>query len=88
MESQYYIYILTNKRNGTLYVGVTINLIKRIWEHKNKIVEGFSKKYDLHQLVYFEVTDGKESALQREKQLKRYHRKWKLDLIEEMNPNG
>lgn len=65
---------------------MTFDLIKRIWEHKNDIVEGFSKKYQLHNLVYYEVAENKESALGREKQLKKYHRKWKLNLIEKMNP--
>ena len=83
---QYSLYILTNKKNGTLYIGVTSNLKKRIWEHKNKIVEGFTKTYSLHKLVYFETTENIYSALTREKQLKKWNRIWKIRLIEEKNP--
>ncbi|MBA7516627.1 hypothetical protein ES705_08675 [subsurface metagenome] len=85
-ENQYYIYILANKRNGTLYIGVTSNLVKRIYEHKNNIIEGFSKKYNIHKLVYYEITDDIESAIRREKQLKKWNRKWKINLIEKNNP--
>ena len=85
-ENQYYIYILANKRNGTLYIGVTSNLVKRIYEHKNNIIEGFSKKYNIHKLVYYEITDDIESAIRREKQLKKWNRKWKMNLIEKNNP--
>ena len=82
-----YVYILTNKENGTLYVGVTSDLIKRIWQHKNKFVEGFSKKYDLNKLVYYEVFNDIENAITREKQLKNWHRQWKINLINQQNPN-
>ncbi len=82
----YSIYILTNKRNGTLYIGVTSNLKKRIYEHKNEILEGFTKKYKTHNLVYFECTENKQSAFIREKQLKKWNRAWKIRLIEEKNP--
>ena len=82
----YCIYILASKQNGTLYVGVTSNLKKRIWEHKEKIVEGFTKKYNISKLVYFEQTENVLSALIREKQLKKWKRKWKIDLIEKENP--
>ena len=82
----YYVYILASKRNGTLYIGVTSNLPKRVWEHKNKLVEGFTKKYKVHKLVYFEQTENVQSALLREKQLKKWKREWKLTLIEEKNP--
>ena len=82
-----YVYILTNKENGTLYVGVTSDLIKRIWQHKNKFVEGFSKKYDLSKLVYYEIFNDIENAIIREKQLKNWHRQWKLNLINQQNPN-
>jgi putative endonuclease len=81
-----YIYIMTNKRNGTLYVGVTSNLLKRIFEHREKIVEGFSKKYNLDKLVYYEVAQSIDVAIQREKQIKNWTRKWKLNLIEKKNP--
>ncbi|MBI3140759.1 MAG: GIY-YIG nuclease family protein [Rhodocyclales bacterium] len=82
----YYVYILASGRNGTLYIGVTNDLIRRVWEHKNGAVEGFTKKYDIHHLVYFEQTEDVSSAIQREKQLKKWERKWKLDLIEKTNP--
>jgi putative endonuclease len=84
-DKRYYIYIITNKRNGTLYIGVTNNLIRRIYEHKNKLVDGFSKKYGLDKLVYFEVYDAIENAINREKYLKGKKRKYKIDLIESMN---
>jgi putative endonuclease len=83
---QYYVYILASKRNGTLYVGVTNNLIKRIWEHKNNLIDGFSKKYNIHSLVYFETTTDILIAISREKQMKRWNRKWKIKLIEANNP--
>lgn len=86
MEKLYYVYILTNYNNTTLYTGVTGNLTKRISEHKNKVVEGFSKKYNLTKLVYFETTNSIESAILREKQLKNWHRQWKINLIKENNP--
>lgn len=82
----YCVYILANKKNGTLYIGITSNLKKRIWEHKEKLVEGFTEKYNIDKLVYFEQTDNVYSALQREKQLKKWNRKWKIRLIEENNP--
>jgi len=86
IKNQYYIYILANKRNGTLYIGVTSNLVKRVYEHKNNIVDGFTKKYSIHKLVYYEITDDIESAIRREKQLKKWNRKWKINLIENSNP--
>jgi len=86
IKNQYYIYILANKRNGTLYIGVTSNLIKRLYEHKNNIIEGFTKKYNIHKLVYYETTNDIESAIRREKQLKKWNRKWKINLIENSNP--
>ncbi len=82
----YCVYILSSKKNGTLYVGVTNNLVKRVWEHKNKKVDGFTKKYEIHQLVYFEQHNNPESAIQREKQIKKWNRLWKIRLIEEKNP--
>ncbi len=81
-----YVYIITNEKNGTLYIGVTNNLVRRVYEHKNKLLDGFSSKYDLNRLVYFEVFDDEENAIKREKQLKRYNRNWKKDLIEKSNP--
>ena len=80
------IYILTNKINGTLYVGVTSDLVNRIWQHKNSLVDGFSKKYHIHLLVYYEQFDDMYSAISREKQIKKWKRAWKVRLIEEMNP--
>jgi len=80
------VYILASQRNGTLYVGVTSDLIKRIWEHKSNAVDGFTKKYHVHILVYYEYHDDMDSAIRREKQLKKWKRDWKLRLIEERNP--
>jgi len=84
---QYYIYILASKKNGTLYIGVTSDLVRRIYEHKNDLVEGFTQKYAVHDLVYFEVTESVESAITREKQLKKWNRAWKVNLIEKSNPD-
>ncbi|MEE4601033.1 MAG: GIY-YIG nuclease family protein [Desulfobacteraceae bacterium] len=86
MNKQPAVYILASKRNGTLYIGVTSNLVKRIWEHKNNMVEGFTKRYTVHRLVWYELHDSMESALTREKRLKNWKRKWKLELIETKNP--
>ena len=86
MYKQPAVYILASKRNGTLYIGVTSNLVKRIWEHKNDMVEGFTKRYNVHQLVWYELHDSMESAIIREKRLKSWKRKWKLELIEGKNP--
>ena len=87
MNKYYYVYILTNKINGTLYIGVTSDLIKRIWEHKNKFVDGFTKKYEVDKLVYFEQYRDPINAIKREKRLKKYNRKWKMELIEKENPD-
>ena len=81
------VYIIASQRNGTLYTGVTSDLIKRIWEHKNKLVEGFTKKYRVYRLIYFELHPDMDSAITREKQIKKWNRKWKLRLIEEHNPD-
>ncbi|MDH4330519.1 MAG: GIY-YIG nuclease family protein [Candidatus Moranbacteria bacterium] len=81
----YCVYILTNRKNGTLYIGVTGNLQKRIWEHKNKSVKGFTSKYCCDKLVYFEQTENVISALNREKQIKKWKRAWKVSLVEEDN---
>lgn len=85
--NSYYVYILASGRNGTLYIGVTSDLIKRVWEHKNKVADGFTKRYGIDQLMYFEETSDVESAIAREKQLKNWTRKWKLELIEKSNSN-
>ncbi len=87
MEKRPAVYILASKRNGTLYVGVTSNLPKRIWEYKNNFVDGFTRQYGVHQLVWFEFHDNMESAIVREKRLKGWKRKWKLELIEGANPH-
>ena len=86
MEKEFYVYILASKKNGTLYTGVTSNIIKRTWQHKNGLIEGFSKKYNIKNLVYYEVHANPESAITREKQIKKWRRAWKLRLIEEKNP--
>jgi putative endonuclease len=80
------VYILSSARNGTLYVGVTSDLLKRIWEHKNDVIEGFTKRYSVHTLVWFEKHETMESAIVREKAIKEWKRKWKLALIERQNP--
>ena len=82
----YYVYILASQKNGTLYIGVTSSLAKRVWEHKNEVVEGFTKKYAVKKLVYFEQFDDVNNAIAREKVLKHWNRKWKLELIEKSNP--
>ena len=80
------VYILTNHHNTTFYIGVTSNISKRMWEHKNKITDGFTKKYNINKLVYYETTESIESAIKREKQLKNWHRDWKINLIKKNNP--
>jgi len=87
MAKQPAVYILASKRNGTLYIGVTSDLQKRSWEHKNDLLDGFTKKYGVHQLVYYELHDNVVSAITREKQLKKWNRAWKLELIERGNPD-
>ena len=86
MRRQPCVYILASRRNGTLYVGVTSDLVKRVWEHKSDIVEGFTERYSVHILVWFEQHDTMESAISREKAIKEWKRRWKLDLIERQNP--
>jgi len=81
-----YVYIITNKNNTTLYVGVTNNLLRRIWEHKNQVIDGFSKKYNLHKLVYFTMFEDESSAIACEKYLKKCYRKTKQKLISQFNP--
>lgn len=80
------VYILANRRNGALYTGVTSNLPARVWQHRNDVTEGFTKKYGVHTLVYFELHDEMASAISREKQIKNWQRKWKVKLIEKQNP--
>jgi len=83
---QYWTYILASKRHGTLYIGMTNDLKRRVYEHKNNMIEGFTKKYNVHILVYFEATNKPDYAIMREKQLKCWKRKWKIELIEKANP--
>ncbi|MDA0781387.1 MAG: GIY-YIG nuclease family protein [Rickettsiales bacterium] len=85
-SKNYYVYILTNKKEGVFYTGVTSNLVKRVYEHKNNVVEGFTKKYNTKTLVYYEVFEEVEVAINREKRLKRRSRDWKIKVIEQMNP--
>jgi putative endonuclease len=84
--STYFVYILASERNGTLYTGFTSDLLERIFAHKNDLVRGFTKKYGVHKLVYFEQCDDYDAAPQREKQLKEWKREWKKELIEKTNP--
>ena len=86
MEKAYCVYMLASRRNGTLYVGVTSRLAERSWEHKHGVVEGFTRKYGIHCLVWYEVHATAESAIAREKQIKKWNRGWKIRLIEAMNP--
>jgi putative endonuclease len=85
-EDQYHVYILASRRNGTLYVGVATDLAKRVYEHKNDLIRGFTKKYGVHTLVYCETTTDVSSAILREKQIKKWKRQWKIELIERENP--
>ncbi len=86
MSNSYFVYILASERNGTLYIGVTSNLEQRILQHKNKLFKGFTEKYSIGILVYYEITSSIEQAIAREKQLKKWNRVWKINLIEENNP--
>ena len=87
VSKQLYVYILASKKNGTLYTGITSNLTKRVWQHKQGQVKGFTKKYEVKTLVYYEVHDNAEGAITRERQIKKWRRSWKLRLIEKMNPS-
>lgn len=82
-----YVYILANKRYGTIYTGVTSNLLKRVWEHKNDVVPGFTKRYQVHDLVYYEMHERIEGAMQREQNIKHWPRRWKIVLVDGMNPD-
>ena len=84
---QYFGYMLASKRNGTLYIGVTNKLLKRVHQHKNDVTEGFTRKYNVHSLVYYEVFNRIQDAITREKQMKKWKRQWKMELIEKSNPN-
>ena len=87
MNKQPAVYILASKRHGVLYIGVTSDLVKRGWEHRNSVTRGFTAKYNVHSLVYFELCDDMNTAIAREKQLKKWRRAWKIELIEEFNQN-
>ena len=84
--ARFFVYVMANKRNGTIYIGVTNDLARRVYEHRNKLIKGFTSRYGLRMVVYYEVHQSILTALQRETSLKRWPRKWKLDLIESMNP--
>ena len=84
--NSYYVYILTNKTNSVIYIGITNNLLRRLYEHKNKLLEGFTKKYNVNKLVYFEQTSDINEAIKREKILKKWNREWKIELIKKQNP--
>ena len=86
MDRQFFVYILASRKHGTLYIGITNDLVRRVHEHKLKAVRGFSARYGVDKLVYFETFDDPESAITREKQLKKWHREWKIRLIERDNP--
>jgi len=83
----FFVYILAGRRNGTLYIGMTDNLARRVWEHQSGAIAGFTKKYGVKTLVWYELHESRESAFQRERQLKKWNRAWKLKLIESLNPS-
>ena len=82
----FYVYILANKRNGTLYIGMTDDLVKRVWQHRNGIIRGFAQRYGIRMLVWYEQHQTRESAFARERQMKKWNRAWKLEIIKRMNP--
>ena len=86
MNKQYYVYILASGKNGTLYIGVTSDLVKRVYEHKQGLIKGFTKKYAIYTLIYYEIINDINSAITREKHIKKWNREWKLNLIEKYNP--
>ena len=86
LTKTYFVYLLASGRNGTLYVGVTNDVVRRVWEHKQKVVPGFTKTHDVDRLVWFEVHNSIEAAITREKQIKRWKRDWKIDLFKDSNP--
>lgn len=86
MDNQYYVYLLASKPYGTLYTGITSNLIQRIYQHKEELVDGFTKKYNVHQLVYYEIHLDVNEAILREKRIKKWNRQWKINLIQRDNP--
>ena len=86
MEKTFFVYLLASERNGTLYTGITSDLVKRVWEHREGVTEGFTSKYSVKHLVWFEVHDNAVSAITREKQLKKWNREWKINLTQQENP--
>ena len=86
MEKLFCVYMMASRRRGTIYIGVTSNLVKRVWEHREGVVEGFTKQYNVKRLVWYEVHEDPVEAIAREKRLKEWRRSWKIDLIEEKNP--
>lgn len=86
-DKQYFVYILATYKRGTLYTGIASDLIGRTWQHKNNVVAGFTKKYQVHKLVYYEIFEDPTEAIRREKQLKKWNRQWKIELIEKYNPD-
>ncbi len=87
MLKTYYVYIMASQKDGTLYIGVTNDLVRRVWEHKNDVHEGFTRKYGVHRLVWYEAATDINGAIWREKQMKKWRREWKVELIEKENPN-
>ena len=87
MDKQPCVYVLASRRNGTLYIGVTSDVVKRVWEHKNDVVEGFTKEYGVHSLVWYEIHNSMIAAIEREKAMKKWNRDWKVRLIESSNPD-
>lgn len=87
INKQAFVYIMTNRPNGTLYVGAATNLVKRVWEHKQGLGSKFTSKYNLHRLIYFETHSGIEDAVARERRIKKWNRAWKIELIETLNPD-
>ncbi len=87
MLKTYYVYIMASKKHGVLYVGMTSDIKRRVYEHRNGLIEGFTRRYFVHRLVYFEMTTDVNAAIAREKQLKRWKRQWKIELIEKDNPD-
>jgi putative endonuclease len=83
----FFVYILANRRNGTLYIGMTDDLVKRIWQHRNNVIPGFTQRYDVKILVWYERHESRESAFARERKMKKWNRAWKLELIEKSNPD-
>lgn len=87
MYRDYYVYIMASRKNGAIYIGVTNDLLRRVYEHRNEMVDGFTKKYNVRRLVYYEHTNDVYGAIEREKALKKWNRRWEIELIESVNPD-